>query len=428
MSEQGESTKKSSKKLWAKILALILVSVFILNIYVSSRTEIQYPRTYEEFDQYAVNAVNEKNYDEALEYLDGCIENCDGKDETIAGLELRKGSVYILKEEYDQAFEHIDKAIELDPDLANAWYLRAELYRDMGQNEKSMADFKVYQGLADADPVIVSTLASDFENAGDDETAISCYTKAIDSPETFTEHLYVDRARCEARSGDLKRARKDLEKYFTLTEEDPRGEASSILGMCLMDDGEYDKAVSMFRQAIDKGYPDTVLIEEQIIQCLYAGEDYEGACSEGEKVLKEAGASAETAEISFWTGISYMAQGLYEEAFGHLQEAEKDEHAHQGIRYYLGVCAMAKEDYETAIGYFTKAITEDDNTTASLYNRAVCYIQTGRAEEAAADLKAVIEMGDDPELSGEAQEILEAMGITIFGIKASDIQTIPLTE
>ena len=56
------------------------------------------------------------------------------------------------KEAYSEAIADLDKAIELDPKLAGAYYNRGFTYRELGEEEEAKKDFKKAQEI---DPTLI---------------------------------------------------------------------------------------------------------------------------------------------------------------------------------------------------------------------------------------------------------------------------------
>ena len=75
----------------------------------------------------------------------------------------------------------------------------------------------------------------------------------------------------------------------------------------------------------------------------------------------------------------------------------------------LGVGLLAQEDYETAAGYFSNSIEHGEQVTSSFYNRGICFLKLGFEEAAAADMQSVIALGDDADLSAQAQVVLDSL-------------------
>ena len=374
------------------------------------RKTVKRPETYEEYDLYASIAIAREDFEEAEKNLRGCIETSEGTTRDLAILHLRLGSLYILQEKDDEAIAELDEALRLEPGLASARYLRGGVYDGKGETEKALADYKVYVNSGTADPSIAAALGTRFEEAGDPETAVKCYSAAMGSEETASPLLYLEKARCEILTGNRTAGTKDLETYFTMTEEDPNGEASALLGACRMEEGAAEEAVELFHRALDNGYENKALLLEQSLMCLYVLERYEEAAADG----KEAVAAAESGEggsgqLYFWTGMALLALGEYKEAQEYLLTAGEKDPAIEGIHYYLGVCFLANEAYDRAEEEFTASIEKSEYKQESLFNRAICYIESEEPEPAANDLKAAAEDGTDPEITAQAEEILEIL-------------------
>ena len=444
-----KKTQSSGKKTAYRILAVFLAALFFLGTYATIRSNIRFsrmkyvedtarfaaditgdgaeylsenrlerswkilrtlikkPQTYEDYDLYASIAIAREDLEGAAGYLQGCIDTCEGTASELAVLHMRRGSLFILQEAAEPAMQELDMALESDPYLAPAYYLRAQLHAGNEETEKALADYRTYISLEGRDPEITASLAEVFEAAGEPENALLCYDTGIETGTSDGPERYAGRARCRIASGDASGAKADLEQYFTLTDEDPGGAAAAMLGMCRMDAGDYKGASEMFSRALESGYSDTATLYEQSMLCHYASEEYEAASEDGEKAVEAAeNAGSDPAEAHFWTGMAYMAQKEYPDAREHLAAVEAADPDRQDIHYYLGVCAMAIEEDEKAAEEFTASLAREENTAECLYNRAVCYIRLNRPEEAQRDLEEAAEK-EDTEIAADALELLE---------------------
>ena len=383
------------------------------------QTVVRKPETYHDYELYAQIAIAREDFESAAKYLEGCLETADGEGADPAVINLRLASLLVLNDERDKAAEYLDRAIELDPSLAAAYYLRGQLAAEAGDAEAAVADLKSYVSLPNADPNVVAQLAQLFEGTGDLETAVDCYTAGIDYQGDANPALYLARARCRVLLENLTAARHDLQTYFSLTDEDPDGQAAAIMAMCLMNEGDYEGATTYFNQAVDAGYADPALLYSQSVKSGFAAGNYPRAVADGLKALKilegdgagsrpEGSAPIDATEIRFWVGLSYLAQNKYKEALEHLTKVRETEAAYADIDYYAGVCELALEDYEAAETSFTASIEKDEDVTASYYNRAVCRIRLERLSEARTDLEAVVERSDEADLKAQAEELLAA--------------------
>ncbi|MBQ6602402.1 MAG: tetratricopeptide repeat protein [Eubacterium sp.] len=446
-----ETKKESKKKKWPRVLAVVIVLVMILTPVLTLKTQIAFsrqryagetesyaallteeetgyltdsrmdrvwkylktlggnPKTYEEYEVYAQVAIGREDFASAETYLKGCIETYTGDDAHLAYLYLRLASICILEQKTESASAMLDKALELDSSLAAAYYLKGQLAAEAGDGETAVSCFRKYINSQDSDPAVTASLGSVFEALDDTQTAVSCYTAGIDAG-TNDPQLYAGRARCRLLAGENTAAKADLDVYFSMTEEDPEGQPAAMMGVCLMEEGAYEEAAAHFRKSVADGYADPALIYSQLVVCEFACGDYENAVKDGVAAidgLKKLG--MDTADAEFWTGLSYLAQNKYKGAYAHLTQAKEKNEDYPDINYYLGVCLLAQEDYETAVGCFSFSIERGEQVTSSFYNRAVCFLKLGLDDQAKADLESGVALGDDPELTEQAQLVLDSL-------------------
>ena len=368
------------------------------------------PRTYEDFNLYADIAIANEDFGAAEKYMKDGIAAATGQEKDLAVLYLRLGSLYILQDNLEDAEKMLDEAVSQDETLAAAWFLKGQMKAEAGNAEEAADSFHRYIRLPGRDPKETYALGELFESLEDYESAVICYSAGIEDDSLVTTAMFVDRARCEILLEDNTAARKDLETYFNQTEEDPEGRPAAMLGMCLMEDGEYKEAVTYFHKAVEDGYPETAVMYSQSTKSAFAAEDYKTAQTDGLKALSELKENGgDIAETAFWIGLSYLAQNQYSEAVGYLEDTKSENADYPDIEYYLGICALAQEDYETARGHFTASIEKEEEVTVSYYNRGICYVHEGNNERAKADLQEVAARGDDEELTKAAEALLEAL-------------------
>ena len=446
MDKQRESSKKRRKRIMAAFLALVFVMSMILTMraqirfsglnyagqvaeyaahltedntsYLSKstldrawiilRSTIRHPRTYQDYDMYASIAIAREDYESAIPNMRGCIETYDGGDtEALAMLYLRLASLYVLQEDYRNGIEALDRATDLDRDLAAAWFLRAQLDLTLGDAQAAIEDLSVYRTLEGSDPIILSSLGDLYETIEDYSAAIECYTAGLADERSYSVDLFANRARCLALTGRLDEAGTDLETYFERGGSDPEGEAAALLAVCRMNSEDYAGAYEMFHRALRDGYASPESIYSQSVLCAYLSGDYAAAVKDGERAIELAEAKGENSgEYHFWVGLANLVSGSYAEATAHFDDAAERRDDIQDLSYYRGVSALALGENETAVDFFTDAVENGESVTQSLYNRAVAYLTLERPEEACQDLKEVLERGDEPELSQKAEELL----------------------
>lgn len=458
----SEEKKKSGKKWWKRVLAVLLVVTLVAAPAVMLKTEVRFsklkyvedtaafaaqftedtteyltdnrlsrawkylqtligsPKTYHDYELYSSIAIAREDYETAAKYLEECIAVADDANMDPAVIHLRVASLFVLSDQREKAKAFLNKALELDPELAAAYYLRGQLAAESGDAEGALNDLSAYVSLPAADPSIAVQIGPVFESIGEFEMAERCYSLGIKAFEENDPALYVSRARCRILQEDSKAAKKDLTAYFELTDEDAKGQAAAMQAVCMMEDGSYDEATTYFKKAIDSGYEDPALLYSQSVKSGFAAGDYKRAIEHGEKALEliegkgtkkrpEKAAKIDATEVYFWIGLSHLALNHYKEAHENLSKVKDTKDDYPDIDYYRGVCELALENYEKAAEDFSLSIEKNENTTACYYNRAVCYIHQERNDEAKADLENVVERGDEEDLKENAEALLANM-------------------
>ena len=447
-----ETEKKNGRSVRKRIIALLLVFVFILGMYLSLRAQIRFsglnyvgyvaeyaaklteyntsylsegmlerawsvlkttvkrPRTYEEFDLYASIAIAREDYENAAEYLKGCLNTVSDDPGKEAVLCLRLGSLYVLTGDSEEALKWLDLAVEKDDTLNSAYFLRAEVNLLLGRSQEALDDLHRYQEMEGSSPIILASLGELYESAGEYENAVECYTVGLSNARSYSDELYVKRARCRILIGEMAEARRDLERYFILTKKDPGGEAAAMLGMCLMDAGEFAGAMEQFHQAVQNGYENAWLLYSQSVMCAYILGDYKTAEHDGKLALEGSDKAGENgAELAFWIALSYFAREQWNEAAAYFSEAARRNGDLEDLCFYQGVCAFSQEDTEAAVEFFSASIGRGENLSESYYNRALCYIKAENAPAAAEDLSRFIELSNDESMKAQARELLQAL-------------------
>ena len=423
-----------------RIMALLLVLVFILGMYLSFRVQIKFsglnyvgnvaeyaakltedntsylskgtlerawsilktavgrPRTFEEFNTYASIAIA------------GCLNTCSGGLTEEAVLCLRLGSLYVLMEDFNEALKWLDLALAKDDTLASAYFLRAEVRLELGETQAALDDLHRYQETEGSSPVLLASLGELYESAGEYENAVECYTIGLSSAQSYRDALYVNRARCHIFLGEMLDARRDLERYFVITDDDPGGEASAMLGMCLMDAGEFAGAVEQFHKAVNNGYENAWLLYSQSVICAYLIGDYVTAARDGKLALTGSDQAGENgAELCLWIGLSYFAREQWQEAAAYFTLAADRDGDLEDLSFYQGVCAYSQEDMDAAIAYFTASIGRGESVGESYYNRALCYIAKEDSALAEDDLVRFLAVSEDESMRAQAEGLLAAL-------------------
>lgn len=386
------------------------------------------PKTYDEFEMYTSLAIARTEYAEAIPYMQGCIDRYPGDSpREKAVLYMRLGSLYALSDDTQNSVSSFDKAIETDPELADAYLLRAQMNSLQGKQDLVAEDIRTYDALVGENPTIRAAIGSLYESAGDYENAVKCYTLGLEQNGGKDPELLAARGRCRVLIQDMDAARQDFIDFFANGGQDPTGEYNLMLGLCRMEAEEYQQALNAFHNALNAGYAQRALVYSQCVLCAYIIGDYEAVISDGEKALEaltqpsqqepatEAmleGLMSEE-ELHHWMGLARMAGEDFAGAREEFLMIEDLSKAPAGVCYYLGLCSASLGENEAAIKHYTQSIENQQMVSLCLYNRGVSYLQQEKLEEGLTDLITVLQRNDDADAAAAAAALLQELGVEV---------------
>ena len=469
--ELSQAEKRPPKKLWRRVIAATMALVLIAGLILGYAAQIRFaqlnyvgsvlehaaavtadntdylsenvltrawnilryavgrPGTYEEYEMYASLAIARTEYAEAIPYMIGCIEQYPGDSaREKAVLEMRLGSLYALCDDIESAVACFDRAVQLDPTLADAYLLRAQMNSLLGQQELVVADIQRYDELAAEDPAIRVAIGNLYESAGDYENAVKCYSLGLEQSGGTDPELLAARGRCYILQQNMDAARRDLSNFFANGGKDPTGEYNLMLGLCRMEAGEFEQALNSFHNALNAGYTQRAMAYSQCVLCAYIIGDYETVIADGEKALaclaepQQSGPNAldpvlegvmSPEELHHWIGLARMAQEDFAGAKAEFLQVEDPSKAPDGVLYYIGLCCASLGQHQEAVQYYSDSIEKGQMVSLCLYNRAVSYFQLEKLEEGLTDLVNVLQRNDDADATAAATQLLEDLGVEL---------------
>lgn len=467
--QSRQAEKKSRTILWRRILAAVMALVLIVGMFLGYAAQIRFgqlqyvgtvlehaaavtadntgyldestlqrawkilryavgkPKTFDEYEMYASLAIARTEYEEAIPYMQGCIDRYAGESSREkAVLYLRLGSLYALSDDVQNAVASFDSAIATDDTLADAYLLRAQMNSLAGKPDGISEDLRSYDRLTGENPAMAASMAALYEGAGDYENAVRSYTTAIEYSGGKDSALLASRGRCYVLLQKLEPAMQDLNDFFTSGGSDPTGEYNLMLGLCRMEAGEYEKALNSFHNALNAGYVQRAMVLSQCVLCAYIIGDYETVIADGEQCLLALQAQSGEPEanpllqeqmlpeeVHHWVGLARMAGENYQEAREEFLQIADLRKAPEGVAYYLGLCCAALGENEEAIKHYSKSIEAKQMVSLSLYNRGVAYLQEEKLEEGLTDLVTVLQRNDDADATAAATAILQELGVSV---------------
>ncbi len=342
--------------------------------------------------------------DEGIAVLGEFIKSNPDHPEAIA----LRGGFNIRLGKNDLAQEDIDRALEMDPDLALGYAVRAYLNSVIGGKDAEVqADIEKSLQL-DPDIALAYALRGDAAlKAGDFVTAQADYQRALElEPYYVSPQIYLGDAFLY--QNKFTEAIKEYDAALLLVSDDShiyyqRGLAKLNLQI-------YEGAIADLTSAIEKDktqFPGSYVLRGIAYSAI--GEN-ENALADYEKAI-EINPSDPTAFSNAAYLISQQENGDYQKALAYVNQALELEDPDrlitldtQGFVYYrLG-------EFELAAGIFSAAINGGESY--SYFGRGLAYEAMGENERAVNDFQAFLAAYPNDPNSAKAKQHLEALGIT----------------
>jgi tetratricopeptide (TPR) repeat protein len=261
---------------------------------------------------------------------------------------------------YDKALADINTAIKLDDTSFNAYFLRGEIYDDMGDYDRAIADFN--QALK-RNPNSVSTYNRRglvYYKKDDYEKAVADYTQAINIAPNYNAP-YNNRGNVYEAKEDYDRAIADYTQAIRL---DPN------------DAGSYNNRGNAYLNRGLKGIWDRNYDYEK---------DYDNAIADYTQAIRLRPDDA----IPYGSrGYAYRRKDDNDRAIADFTQAIKIDPDDAFAYYWRGFEYSKKKNYDSAIADFTQAIRINQNDANAYYSRGGAYSQKGMVDRAIEDYTA----------------------------------------
>ena len=349
----------------------------------------------------ALNAINAEDYETAKEYLNICFAYCDPQSNSTmyADLLLKRACIDVIEEKNDMALLNLDAALKVQPDLADAYLVRTQVYAAQNQVDAAIESLEKYIELTE-DTSLYETVAQLNEAKGDIEAAQAAYDKYVAGAGSEVEEAGFQAGLYKMQAGKLEEA---IEAFEAYAEDETYGAGAAYnIGICKMNLGDYAGAIEAFTTCEEKGGQFEGLYYNRGV-CALMGEDWEKAAEDFAKSIE---GEPYVDDARYNLGICQMQQEQYEEAAatfteligdGEGAEEKSDENeakdetervVNDGAYYYRAVCRAATGDLEGAVADYTVCIEHEYELAQSYYQRAQVYAALGDTENQNSDLQA----------------------------------------
>lgn len=206
-----------------------------------------------------------KKFEEIIELLADEVLEKETDKATEAELYICRGNVWYNKKEYNEAISDYNKAIEINPNYALAFYNRGFVWIFREEYDKAIED---YNKAIEIDPNDVSAYVikgSIFRAMKEYDKAIENYNKAIEIDSNYANAYYNRGLAKKEQNVDLKGGKQDFEIYLELTANDKKdvwNKYANYYIECINEIIKYK--LSVITDLVDK-IKDVLLISEDCI-------------------------------------------------------------------------------------------------------------------------------------------------------------------
>ena len=268
---------------------------------------------------------------------------------------LRKGS-------FADAIAEFTRAIELKPDLSNAWSERAQCYFELGQRESALVD---YAKAIELNPKFAwphTNLGDTLKDQNQLDEAIGEYRKAIEiDPKSAMAHTKLGNALRD--KNQLDEAIGEHRKAIELA---PRfAWAHNNLGVALNDNNQVDEAIREYRIAIEID-PNFAWHHNNLGICLQAKNQLDEAIGEHRKAVE---LDPTSAVAQYDLGRALKAKGDLEGAERAYRAAVRLDGKHHGAAIdALARLLLSRGNFEEAIATYQEIIILDPKSAMAHTN------------------------------------------------------------
>ncbi len=342
----------------------------------------------------ALNAINAEDYETAKEYLNICFAYCDPQSNPTmyADLLLKRACIDVIEEKNDMALLMLDAALRVQPDLADAYLVRTQVYAAQNQVDAAIENLEKYIELTE-DTSLYETVAQLNEAKGDIEAAQAAYDKYVAGAGSEVTEAGFQSGLYKLQAGKFEEAIAAFEAYAE--DETYAAGAAYNIGICKMNLGDYAGAIEAFTACEEKDGQFEGLYYNRGV-CALMSEDWAKAAEDFAKSIES---EPYVDDARYNLAICQMQQGDYETAVATFTEligdgegaesteGEEEKVVNDGAYYYRAVCNAALGNLEAAVADYTVCIEHGYELAQTYYQRAQVYAALGDTENQNSDLQ-----------------------------------------
>lgn len=367
------------------VILAIIAAICLLMPLSAPAEEASDPQKLKDSYALAIDAINAGDYGQAKQYLSVCLAYCDPDADPgmYADLWLKWACISVIEEEDELALRQLNEALRAQPDLADAYLVRAQIYTARGDVDRAVESLETYIDLT-GDTSLYETVAQLYAGGGDAEAARAAYDRYVAGAGGDVAEAGFQSGLYRMQAGEYREAIAEFEAY--VDDETYGAGALYNIAICRMSMKDYGGAVEAFTRCVGRGGGFDGLYYNRGV-CRMMTRDWAGAMGDFNRAIQ---ADSHTSDARLNLGICLMELKRYEEAiaaFTALIDAE-GEQAGEVAYEYRALCRAAADDLEGAIEDYTHLIQRGYEPARTYERRAQVYAAMGDREREQSDLES----------------------------------------
>ncbi len=296
-----------------------------------------------------------------------------------------RGNAYSDKGDKDRAIQDYDKAIELNPQNADAFNNRGVVYRNKGDKDRAIQDYDKAIELNPQHAEVFYNRGVTYSDKGDKDRAIQDYDKAIELNPQHAE-AFNNRGVAYSDKGDKDRAIQDYAKAIELNPQNAK--AFNNCGNAYRGKGDPDRAIQDYDKAIELNQQDVGAFNNRGLAYSDKG-DKDRAIQDYDKAIE---LNPQHAIALNNRGNAYRDKGDPDRAIQDYDKAIELKPQHAIAFNNRGNAYSDKGDKDRAIQDYDKATELDPQYADAFYNRGSVYRENKDPDRAIQDYDKAIEL------------------------------------
>jgi superkiller protein 3 len=414
-----------------KIILLVVVS-FLFSYSCFAQTDEEHSQTAEEHFERGDGFLARKLIPDAIVELKKALPLLkEDQSQLKAEIFVSLANAYNWKGTHKAAITACNKALKINPDIANAHYNLGFAYREEGNRELAEKEFALYEKLLKQEGEYIEipetstsediekfiTLGDNYFREGRLDEAIAEYKKALDIKprddilnklgQVHQQKRVAGKAEDTSPKIDTFESKKTLDRMPDLTGTDKITQKASIekllrKGASFYDEGKIDKAIDAFKEVLE--------IDPEEPEANYnLGNAYgdKGMFDEAVAVYKTAVENdPEFVDAYLNLSMLYLDMDLMDEAISLCKQAVNTNPNDAFLCFHLGEAYAQNLQYKEAITAYNKAMSINPMDPETQYRLAESYYETERFDVALKHAMQAEELGyiTDPEFMSDLKK------------------------